>query len=78
MYFMTFLERGLPKIFLGKNKQMYTKLIFLAALFYFLIPGVLVRLPPGGSTMVVNITHAVVFALVSSFAWGMVKSRMGK
>jgi hypothetical protein len=78
MYFMTFLERDLPKIFLGKNKQMYTKLIFLAALFYFLIPGVLVRLPPGASTMVVNITHAVVFALVSSFAWGMVKSRMGK
>ena len=75
---MTFLERGLLKIFLGKNKQMYTKLIFLATLFYFLIPGVLVRLPPGGSTMVVNITHAVVFALVSSFAWGMVKSRMGK
>jgi hypothetical protein len=57
---------------------MYTKLIFLAVLFYFLIPGVLVRLPPGASTMVVNITHAVVFALVSSFAWGMVKSRMGK
>ena len=78
MYSMTFLERGLLKIFLGKNKQMYTKLIFLATLFYFLIPGVLVRLPPGGSTMVVNITHAVVFALVSSFAWGMVKSRMGK
>jgi hypothetical protein len=78
MYSMTFLEQGQPKIFLGKNKQMYTKLIFLAALFYFLIPGVLVRLPPGASTMVVNITHAVVFALVSSFAWGMVKSRIGK
>ena len=75
---MTFLEPTPPKIFLRKSKQMYTKLIFLAALFYFLIPGVLVRLPPGGSTMVVNITHAVVFALVSSFAWGMVKSRMGK
>ena len=44
---------------------MYVKLIFLAALFYFLIPGVLIRLPPGGSTMVVNITHAVVFALKS-------------
>jgi len=57
---------------------MYLKLVFLAALFYFLIPGVLVRLPPGGSTMVVNITHAVVFALVSSFAWKLVKGRMGK
>lgn len=76
---MTFLEPRPPKIFLRKSKQMdYTKLIFLAALFYFLIPGVLVRLPPGASTMTVNITHAVVFALVSSFAWGMVKSRMGK
>ena len=76
---MTFLERHPPKIFQRKSKQMYyTKLIFLAALFYFLIPGVLVRLPPGGSTMVVNVTHAVVFALVSSFAWGMVRSRVGK
>lgn len=75
---MTFLEPGPLKIFRGKSKQMYTKLIFLAVLFYFLIPGVLVRLPPGASTMVVNITHAVVFALVSSFAWGMVKSRIGK
>ena len=76
---MIFSEPTPPKIFRGKSKQMYyTKLIFLAALFYFLIPGVLVRLPPGSSTMVVNITHAIVFALVSSFAWGMVKSRMGK
>ena len=76
---MTFLEPTPAKIFQGKSKQMdYTKLIFLAALFYFLIPGVLVRLPPGSSTMVVNITHSIVFALVSSFAWGMVKSRMGK
>ena len=78
MYSMTFLELGQPKIFLRKSKQMYVKLIFLAALFYFLIPGVLIRLPPGGSTMVVNITHAVVFALVSSFAWKLVKGRMGK
>lgn len=78
MYSMTFLEPHPPKIFQRKSKQMYLKLVFLAALFYFLIPGVLVRLPPGGSTMVVNITHAVVFALVSSFAWKMVKGRMGK
>ena len=78
MYSMTFLEQGPAKIFLRNSKQMYVKLIFLAALFYFLIPGVLVRLPPGGSTMVVNVTHAVVFALVSSFAWKLVKGRMGK
>jgi hypothetical protein len=57
---------------------MFVKLAFLAALFYFLIPGVLVRLPPGGSTMTVNVTHAVVFALVSSFVWKLVKGKMGK
>ena len=56
---------------------MFVKLAFLAALFYFLIPGVLVRLPPGGSTFMVNVTHAVVFALVSSFAWKMVKGQIG-
>ena len=75
---MTFLEPSQLKIFLRKSKQMYLKLVFLAALFYFLIPGVLVRLPPGGSTMTVNVTHAIVFALVSSFAWKLVKGRMGK
>lgn len=53
-------------------------MLFLAALFYFLIPGVLVRLPPGGSTMTVNLTHAVVFALVACYGWGMVKGRMDK
>jgi len=57
---------------------MFAKLAFLAALFYFLIPGVLVRLPPGGSTMTVNLTHAVVFALVSSFAWKAMKGKLGK
>jgi hypothetical protein len=43
---------------------MYTKLLVLAALFFVLTPGVLVSLPPGGSTMTVAATHAVVFALV--------------
>ena len=57
---------------------MLVKLAFLAAVFYFLIPGVLVRLPPGGSTMTVNLTHSVVFALVSCYAWQMVKGKMGK
>ena len=56
---------------------MYVKFLFLVALVYFLIPGVLVRLPPGGSTMTVNLTHAVVFALVSTFAWKLVKGKMG-
>jgi hypothetical protein len=42
----------------------WEKLLFSAVVFYALIPGVLVRLPPGGSTLTVNITHALVFALV--------------
>ena len=52
---------------------MFYKLLLSAALFYFLLPGVLVRLPPGGSTMTVNVTHAVVFAVVSHFAWRFLK-----
>jgi hypothetical protein len=57
---------------------MLWKLLFQAALFYFLLPGVLVRLPPGGSTMTVNLTHAVVFAVVSKFLWSAVKGKLGK
>jgi len=75
---MTFLERTpLLKFSYLKVKQMWVKFLFLVALFYFLIPGVLLRLPPGGSTMTVNLTHAVVFALVSTFAWKLVKGKMG-
>ena len=51
------------------NKTMYAKLLFHAILFYALIPGVLLRLPPGGSTMVVNVTHAVVFAVACSLLY---------
>ena len=58
--------------------MMYGKMLFLAALFYFLIPGVLVRLPPGGSTMTVNLTHSVVFALVACYAWKAMKGKLGK
>lgn len=53
----------------------YLKLVFLAVVFYALIPGVLVRLPPGGSTLTVNLTHSVVFALVATFAWKLVFKR---
>jgi hypothetical protein len=38
--------------------------LFVAALFYVLTPGIFLRLPPGGSKMVVAATHAVVFAVV--------------
>lgn len=79
MCFTIFLEPSQPRKFSqGKINKMFVKLAFLAALFYFLIPGVLVRLPPGGSTMTVNLTHAVVFALVSSFAWKALKGKLGK
>jgi len=47
--------------------KMYTKLLVLAALFVVLTPGVLLRLPPGGSTLTVAVTHAVVFVLVYTF-----------
>jgi hypothetical protein len=50
-------------------------LLFTATLFYLLTPGVLVRLPQGGSTMTVNVTHALVFAVVSSLVWRMVKGK---
>jgi hypothetical protein len=43
--------------------QLYMSL-FVAALFFVLTPGILLRLPSGGSKMTVAATHAVVFALV--------------
>jgi hypothetical protein len=46
---------------------MYTKLLVLAALFVVLTPGVLLRLPPGGSTLTVAVTHAVVFVILYKF-----------
>ena len=61
-----------------RTNKMLWKLLFQAALFYFLLPGVLVRLPPGGSTMTVNLTHAVVFAIVSKFLWSSLKGKLGK
>jgi hypothetical protein len=57
---------------------MLWKLLFQAALFYFLLPGVLIRLPPGGSTVTVNLTHAVVFAVVSKLLWTAMKGKLGK
>ena len=38
--------------------------LFTAILFFFLTPGVLLSLPPGGSKLVVAATHAIVFAVV--------------
>lgn len=41
--------------------------VFLAVLFFVMTPGVLLRLPMGGSKLVVAATHAVVFALIYHF-----------
>lgn len=41
--------------------------LFIAILFFVLTPGVLLRLPPGGSKYTVAAVHAVVFALVYHF-----------
>lgn len=49
------------------------KILFLAVLFYALSPGVILALPPGASHQVQLATHAVVFALVVTFAWKSVK-----
>jgi len=38
--------------------------VFVALLFFVLTPGVLLSLPPGGSKLMVAVTHAVVFGLV--------------
>lgn len=46
--------------------------IYAAILFFVLTPGVLLRLPPSGSKLVVAGVHAVVFALVYHFTHKMV------
>jgi hypothetical protein len=43
--------------------QLYMTL-FVAALFFVLTPGVLVKLPPGGNKYTVAAVHALVFAVV--------------
>jgi hypothetical protein len=53
----------------------FGKILFTIVLFYALIPGVLVRLPPGGSTMTVNLTHAVVFGLLCHLTKSFFKSK---
>jgi len=46
--------------------------LFTAALFFVLTPGILVKLPEGGSKYIVALTHALVFALVYLFTHKMV------
>jgi hypothetical protein len=52
--------------------------IYAAILFFVLSPGVLLRLPPSGSKLVVAGVHAVVFALVYHFTHKLVwKASLG-
>ena len=46
---------------------MWFMVLYVAALFFLLTPGVLLSLPAGGSKTTVALTHAVVFALVWKF-----------
>ena len=50
--------------------------LYTALLFFVLVPGVLVTLPPGGKKMTVALVHAVVFAalyhLTHKMVWRMV------
>ena len=51
---------------------MYMMALYAAVLFYVLTPGVFLSLPPGGSKMTVNLTHAAVFGLVWALSHKMV------
>jgi hypothetical protein len=53
-------------------------LAFTAVLFYALVPGVLVRLPPGGSKTVTLAVHAALFALVLHFTRHLAESYLGR
>ena len=53
----------------------WAKLLLHAVLFFVLVPGVLVSLPPGGSRYVVAAVHAVVFVLAAHFVLPLVLPR---
>jgi hypothetical protein len=46
---------------------MWAYILTTAALFYVLVPGVLLSLPPGAGFQTQAMVHAVVFALVHKF-----------
>lgn len=41
-----------------------TESIFMAFLFVVFIPGILFSLPPGGSKLIVAVTHAIAFVVI--------------
>lgn len=63
--------------FLATNYTMkLLKLLFVAALFFVLVPGVVVSLPPGASHLTQVAVHSVVFAVVLTFAWKALKKSL--
>ena len=48
-----------------------------AVLFFLLTPGIVLSLPPGGSKMVVALTHAVVFGIVFTLSHRMLMGLAG-
>ena len=61
------LDGVLVKLFRSVTTKMWAYILTTAALFYVLVPGVLLSLPPGAGFQVQALTHAVVFALVHKF-----------
>ena len=52
--------------------------IYAFLLFFVLTPGVLISLPPGGSKIVVALTHAAVFAVIWHFTHKLVRNATHK
>jgi hypothetical protein len=50
--------------------------LYAAVLFFVLTPGVLLSLPPGGSRVTVALTHAVVFGLVWTLTYNIVRKML--
>ena len=48
-----------------------------AVLFFILTPGIVLSLPPGGSRMVVALTHAIVFGVVWTLSYRMLMGLAG-
>jgi len=66
-----------PKKLSGGKYKMWAMAVYAAVLFYALIPGVLVSLPPGASRMTVNLTHAAVFGVVWMLTCGYARKMLG-
>lgn len=57
--------------------SLLVSMLFNAVLFYALVPGVVLSLPPGGSPTTKLLFHAVVFAVVHHFLGSQLKKSLG-